>query len=627
MQTFSYRQIASRTRVTCPGPRIAPHKVQHSRLAPPARADSAKEPSEKELQEKFFSAPNKQPGQPAPGSSKQEQQQQGNLLENPLVNPYALGRQARRAFDDVWEQLSSIAQPTKSYVFDEVLDPSLQLEEDPTAAGTKVLVVGATGRVGRILIRKLLLRGYKVCALIRRREGIRETAAEIEGLPSAVEIINGDVGELKDCQRAVKGVNKIIYCAAAKTAFTADLLRVEERGVAHMAAAMQDELFRRARAEGSKHSPYAKKEVADFGKIYHQLRWDIGFVGVQGEDGSISRDRERANLAAAEISEGNNLVFTGALFTRGAFAEVGAELNPLLPGGESRLAGTEGITMRVKTEGHTYACVLRTAEGHTYSARFPTRTARYSTVRLPWVLFRPEAEGLPPFDPAAVKSISLRYELRKPVPAATAAAAAAAAAAAPAAPLVPAGARLPTAPTGGAAPSAALQLQRQRLLAQQAAANTKFERFKMEVDWIKALPSGVEPEFILVSCSGAARPGLDATDVSRIVAAKRRGEDALRATGLGYTVMRPGPLVDEPGGYKALVFDQGDRVGQSVSAADVADICLRALHEPEARNKTFDVCYEYQPDEGLQLYELVASIPSSSGNYLAAALSTLQKNT
>jgi hypothetical protein len=54
-----------------------------------------------------------------------------------------------------------------------------------------------------------------------------------------------------------------------------------------MAAAMQDELFRRARAEGSKHSPYAKKEVADFGKIYHQLRWDIGFVGVQvGSGGS-----------------------------------------------------------------------------------------------------------------------------------------------------------------------------------------------------------------------------------------------------------------------------------------------------------------------------------------------------
>jgi hypothetical protein len=84
---------------------------------------------------------------------------------------------------------------------------------------------------------------------------------------------------------------------------------------------------------------------------------------------------------------------------------------------------------------------------------------------------------------------------------------------------------------------------------------------------------------------------------------------------------------DEPGGYKALVFDQGDRIGQSISAADVADICLRALHEPQARNKTFDVCYEFQSDEGLQLYELVASIPSTGSNYLASALSTLQKNT
>jgi hypothetical protein len=44
-------------------------------------------------------------------------------------------------------------------------------------------------------------------------------------------------------------------------------------------------------------------------------------------------------------------------------------------------------------------------------------------------------------------------------------------------------------------PSQALQLQRQRMLAQQAAANTKFERFKIEVDWIKALPSGMRALF------------------------------------------------------------------------------------------------------------------------------------
>jgi hypothetical protein len=63
------------------------------------------------------------------------------------------------------------------------------------------------------------------------------------------------------------------------------------------------------------------------------------------------------------------------------------------------------------------------------------------------------------------------------------------------------------------------------------------------------------------------------------------------------------------------------------SATNVTSIPSSLLPLPQARNKTFDVCYEYQPEQGLQLYELVASIPSSSGNYLATALATLQKNT
>ena len=33
--------------------------------------------------------------------------------------------------------------------------------------------------------------------------------------------------------------------------------------------------------------------------------------------------------------------------------------------------------------------------------------------------------------------------------------------------------------------------------------------------------------------------------------------------------------MDEPGGNKALVFDQGNRITQPISAADVADICVK----------------------------------------------------
>ena len=55
----------------------------------------------------------------------------------------------------------------------------------------------------------------------------------------------------------------------------------------------------------------------------------------------------------------------------------------------------------------------------------------------------------------------------------------------------------------------------------------------------------------------------------------RRGEDVLRASGLGYTVVRPGPLREEPGGYRALVFDQGNRISHAISCADVADVALK----------------------------------------------------
>lgn len=75
-------------------------------------------------------------------------------------------------------------------------------------------------------------------------------------------------------------VKQVIFCAAARTAFTGDLNRVDARGVSNIATSMQDELMRRAKAGGSKYSQHAKKEVADFGRVYHQLRWDVEFVGV-----------------------------------------------------------------------------------------------------------------------------------------------------------------------------------------------------------------------------------------------------------------------------------------------------------------------------------------------------------
>lgn len=52
-----------------------------------------------------------------------------------------------------------------------------------------------------------------------------------------------------------------------------------------------------------------------------------------------------------------------------------------------------------------------------------------------------------------------------------------------------------------------------------------------------------------------------------------------------------------------------------------------SLHQPLARNKTFEVSQENTPEGGLEMYELVAHVPDKSTNYLGAALQNLEKNT
>lgn len=72
---------------------------------------------------------------------------------------------------------------------------------------------------------------------------------------------------------------------------------------------------------------------------------------------------------------------------------------------------------------------------------------------------------------------------------------------------------------------------------------------------------------------------------------------------------------------------QGNRISQSISRADVADVCLKALHDTEARNKTFEVCHEYATASEIEKYELVAHLPDKANSYLTPALSNLESET
>lgn len=139
------------------------------------------------------------------------------------VNPIKLGRKSRAVLDNLWGQFTSVTSPTRSLPVTEEYSSAgegLTEFETPQAAFTTVLVIGATGRIGRVLLRKLLLRGYKVKALIRQHATEDEEEAQRPaGIPQSVEIVYGDVSDYASCRAAAKGVDKVMQPGFVTHAF------------------------------------------------------------------------------------------------------------------------------------------------------------------------------------------------------------------------------------------------------------------------------------------------------------------------------------------------------------------------------------------------------------------------
>ena len=80
---------------------------------------------------------------------------------------------------------------------------------------------------------------------------------------------------------------------------------------------------------------------------------------------------------------------------------------------------------------------------------------------------------------------------------------------------------------------------------------------------------------------------------SDVLVWKYRGENHLRDSGIDYTVIRPGDLQGElPGGTTGLRIEQGGKLGYKAGFTaldDLAELCIAALFDPDAINKTIDV--------------------------------------
>ncbi len=101
-------------------------------------------------------------------------------------------------------------------------------------------------------------------------------------------------------------------------------------------------------------------------------------------------------------------------------------------------------------------------------------------------------------------------------------------------------------------------------------------------------------QFVLVSSMGITREDhfLNKMYNNQLIW-KGRGEDALRASGVPYTIVRPGNLRDEPGGQQGFRTLQGDPpVSGRVTRTDVATVCVAALGRKAALGKTFELLNE-----------------------------------
>ena len=161
---------------------------------------------------------------------KERQQSEEEALsetEPNLVDPVALGRRARKEVDSAWKKFTRLGQFASVSVSEspEITSAS-ELEAQTQAVDTRVLVIGATGQVGRVVLNKLLLRGYTVRAMVR---SISDEV--LENIPPAVELIKGDIASLNDTFEATRDCDKVICCARARSNLLADQTRVENEGV------------------------------------------------------------------------------------------------------------------------------------------------------------------------------------------------------------------------------------------------------------------------------------------------------------------------------------------------------------------------------------------------------------
>jgi uncharacterized protein YbjT (DUF2867 family) len=416
-----------------------------------------------------------------------------------------------------------------------------------------ILVTGATGGVGKRVVRRLLEKNYRVRVLVRDAQKARELFGD------KVQIFEADltISETLTAQFA-NNISAVICCTGVRVqpvegdtptrekyyqglkfylpeVFDSPEM-VDYQGINNLVSVVKKSLRSR------------EKFLFDFTHPSADLKETWGAI-----DDVVMGGASESNLRLGR----NSAIFSGNVSTanNGGFASVRTRnFNPSL-----NLADYEGIELRVQGDGKRYKFLLRDEDkwdGIGYSYSFDTLYNCWTTIRIPF------ADLIPVFRAKTV----------------------------------------PNAASFDGSKVYAMQLMLSKF-EYNGALNPQFSPglFGLEIESIKAYGGQAKPQFVMVSSAGVTRPGRPGLNLEEeppavrlndqlggILTWKLRGEEVVRQSNINYTIVRPCALT-EKWGDKVLVFDQGDNMKGQVSREAIAELCVNAIALPEACNKTFEV--------------------------------------
>ena len=418
-----------------------------------------------------------------------------------------------------------------------------------------ILVAGATGGVGKRVVRRLVEQGYTVRALIRDIDKARSI------LGDDVDLVVADITKSETLTPVVMAdIQAVVCCTAVRVqpveGDTADRAKYYQ-GVKFYQPEIVGDTPENVEYQGVKNLVQAAVKylpqsnarlIFDFTNPSTELRNIWGAV-----DDVVMGGVSASNIQLIE----NTAVFAGNVSTdnSGGFASVRTKnFDPPF-----NLSGYAGVELRVKGDGQRYKVLLRTEtkwDGIGYSYSFNTVANTWINIQIPFAdlvpVFRAKVvKDCPPIDTSRISSFQLmlsKFEYD--------------------------GALNPQFSPGG---------------------------FALEVEFIKAYGGETLPQFVLVSSAGVTRPGRPGINLDEeppavklndqlggILTWKLKGEDSLRESGISYTIIRPCALTEDAGG-KELIFEQGDNIRGKISREDVAEICVRSLQHSKACNLTLEV--------------------------------------